>query len=109
MKVEYPLYVYPPGVLQSVYHRFMALSSRRATKRVMAELRPDCIISYWAHPDGAVAARLARDAGIPSGVIVGGSDVLVLARHSGEQDPSRSHVPRGKEESAPTPSSLLLG
>jgi teichuronic acid biosynthesis glycosyltransferase TuaC len=53
--------------------------------RAMAELRPDCILSYWVHPDGAVAARFARSAGIPSAVIVGGSDVLVLARHPGRR------------------------
>ena len=85
LKVEYPLYVYPPGILQSAYDRFMALSSRRTTSRVMAELRPDCILSYWAHPEGAVAARFARNARIPSGVIVGGSDVLVLARNAGRR------------------------
>jgi teichuronic acid biosynthesis glycosyltransferase TuaC len=50
---------------------------------VLAELRPDCVLSYWAHPDGAVAARFARAAKIRSGVIVGGSDVLVLARKPG--------------------------
>jgi teichuronic acid biosynthesis glycosyltransferase TuaC len=83
LRVEYPLYIYPPGVLQSAYDWFMALSSRRTAKRVMAQLRPDCILSYWAHPDGAVAARLARASKIPSGVIVGGSDVLVLARNAG--------------------------
>jgi glycosyltransferase involved in cell wall biosynthesis len=85
LSVEYPLYVYPPRILQSAYDRFMALSSRRTMVRVMAELRPDCILSYWAHPDGAVAARFARAARIPSGVIVGGSDVLVLARHAGRR------------------------
>jgi glycosyltransferase involved in cell wall biosynthesis len=85
LNVEYPLYVYPPRILQSEYDRFMALSSRRAMARVMAELRPDCILSYWAHPDGAVAARFARAARIPSGVIVGGSDVLVLARSAGRR------------------------
>ena len=85
LNVEYPLYVYPPGVLQSEYDRFMALSSRRTTSRVMAELRPDCVLSYWAHPDGAVAARVARAARIPAGVIVGGSDVLVLARNAGRR------------------------
>jgi glycosyltransferase involved in cell wall biosynthesis len=83
--VEYPLYFYPPRVLQSAHDRFMSLSSRRAMDRVMTELRPDCILSYWAHPDGAVAARFARAAGIPSGVIVGGSDVLVLARRPGRR------------------------
>ncbi len=82
LKVEYPLYVYPPGILQSEYHRFMALSSRRVMSRVMADFRPDAILSYWAHPDGAVAARYARGARIPSAVIVGGSDVLVLAKHA---------------------------
>ncbi|MGH7437543.1 MAG: glycosyltransferase [Polyangiaceae bacterium] len=85
LRVEYPLYVYPPGVLQSAYDRFMDLSSRLAMKRVMTELRPDGILSYWAHPDGAVAARYARAARIPSGVIVGGSDVLVLARDAGRR------------------------
>jgi teichuronic acid biosynthesis glycosyltransferase TuaC len=85
LQVEYPLYVYPPGILQSAYDRFMEASSFRATKRVMAELRPDCVLSYWAHPDGEVAARFAHAAGIPSGVIVGGSDVLVLAGNRGRR------------------------
>jgi teichuronic acid biosynthesis glycosyltransferase TuaC len=85
LKVEYPLYFYPPGVLQDAYDHFMTASTFRTTRRVMAELRPDCFLSYWAHPDGAVAARFARAAGVPSGVIVGGSDVLVLARQSGRR------------------------
>ena len=85
LDVEYPLYIYPPGILRSTYDRFMALSSHRTMVRVMAELRPDGILSYWAHPDGAVAARFAQAARIPSGVIVGGSDVLVLARHAGRR------------------------
>ena len=82
---EYPTYVYPPRVLQSRYDRFMALSSRAAMKRAFREFRPDAVLSYWAHPDGAVAARFARAAKIPSGVIVGGSDVLVLARDPGRR------------------------
>jgi glycosyltransferase involved in cell wall biosynthesis len=85
MKVEYPLYFYPPGVLQSEYDRFMGLCSLRSVRRVMAEHRPDCVLSYWAHPDGAVAARIARRARVRSGVIVGGSDVLVLARGPGRR------------------------
>jgi teichuronic acid biosynthesis glycosyltransferase TuaC len=85
LRVEYPLYIYPPRILQSSYDRFMALSTHRAMRRVMAELQPDCILSYWAHPEGAVAAQSARDARIPSAVIVGGSDVLVLARDAGRR------------------------
>jgi len=82
---EYPVYVYPPRILQSRYDRFMALSSHAAMKRVFDQFRPEAVLSYWAHPDGAVAARFARAAGIPSGVIVGGSDVLVLAREPGRR------------------------
>ena len=75
LRVDYPVYLYPPRILQSAHDRFMELSSRRVMGRVMAELRPDCVLSYWAHPDGEVAARFAHAARIPAGVIVGGSDV----------------------------------
>jgi glycosyltransferase involved in cell wall biosynthesis len=80
LDVEYPLYVYPPRILHSRAHRFMALSSQRAMERAHRSFRPDGILSYWAHPDGDVAARFARKWGIPSGVIIGGSDVLVLPK-----------------------------
>jgi teichuronic acid biosynthesis glycosyltransferase TuaC len=82
LRVEYPTFFHPPRILRNEYHRFMALSSRRAMRRAMAEFQPDCVLSYWAHPDGAVAARFARAAGIPAAVIVGGSDVLILGRQS---------------------------
>jgi glycosyltransferase involved in cell wall biosynthesis len=85
LEVQYPLYFYPPRILHSEHDRFMALSTRRVTRRAMRELRPDAILSYWAHPDGAVAARLAHEARIPSAVIVGGSDVLVLTRRPGRR------------------------
>jgi teichuronic acid biosynthesis glycosyltransferase TuaC len=88
LDVDYPIYVYPPGVMQSAYDRFMELSSRRAVRRQMNAFRPDCVLSYWVHPDGAVAARIARRAGIPSAVIVGGSDVLVLGRQGGRRQAS---------------------
>src|SRR5207302_3820831 len=45
------------------------------------EFHPDVILSYWAHPDGAVALRAARQANIPAAVIVGGSDVLLLTKN----------------------------
>jgi glycosyltransferase involved in cell wall biosynthesis len=86
MNVEYPTYFYPPLALRFAYDQFMWASTRRVTQGVMEEFRPQCLLSYWAHPDGAVAARLARAAGIPSAVIVGGSDVLILGRRG---DPMR--------------------
>lgn len=85
LDVEYPLYVYPPGVLHHASDRFMALSARRAMRRLHKTWRPEAVLSYWAHPDGAVAARFAKRWGVPSGVIVGGSDILVLPK----KDPAR--------------------
>jgi teichuronic acid biosynthesis glycosyltransferase TuaC len=78
LQVDYPTYVYPPGVFRNAYHWFMARSVRRSMQRVVAEFRPDCLLSYWAHPDGAVAVRAAQTVGAVSAVIVGGSDILLL-------------------------------
>ena len=75
--VYYPRYYYPPRILLS-RHRFYWWSVRRVLGRLVREFRPDVILSYWVHPDGAVALRAARNAGAPVGVIVGGSDVLLL-------------------------------
>lgn len=82
LDVEYPRYFYPPGFLRSAYGAFMWAGVKRTVRRAVADAAPDLVISYWAHPDGAVAGRIARDARAPSAVIVGGSDVLVLPRES---------------------------
>lgn len=84
---EYPLYWHPPGVLHSRSAGFMWVSTHRTVRRVIREFAPDCVLSYWAHPDGEVAARAARLAGVPVGVIVGGSDVLLLP-----QSPARGRA-----------------
>jgi glycosyltransferase involved in cell wall biosynthesis len=81
MQVTYPTYLYTPFVFRTAYDRFMWASSARAVRRTTRELRPQCVLSYWAHPDGAAAARFARAAGIPAVVVVGGSDVLILTTH----------------------------
>jgi teichuronic acid biosynthesis glycosyltransferase TuaC len=78
LHVDYPQYFYPPGIFRNAYHRFMARSVRRSMRRDVAEFRPDCLLSYWAHPDGAVAAQAAQAIGAASAVIVGGSDILLL-------------------------------
>ena len=64
---EYPLYLHPPGVLHSRSAGFMWASVRRTVRRVVGEFAPDCVLSYWAHPDGEVAARAARRAGVGFG------------------------------------------
>ncbi len=82
--VVHPLYFYPPKVLHQCYDTFLWWSVRRAVRRVLDNFRPDVVLAYWAHPDGAVAVRIARELGVPSGVIIGGSDVLLITR-----DPAR--------------------
>jgi teichuronic acid biosynthesis glycosyltransferase TuaC len=80
LEVDYPSYYYPPGVLRNTYGWFMARSVRRSMRRALAEFRPDCVLSYWVHPDGAVAVEAAHSIGMPAAVIAGGSDILLLSR-----------------------------
>jgi glycosyltransferase involved in cell wall biosynthesis len=76
--VNYPRYFYTPGFARSLYGESMWWSVRRPLQRVVTEFQPEAIVSYWAHPDGEVALRTARPLSIPSVVIIGGSDVLLL-------------------------------
>ncbi|HEV3080282.1 MAG TPA: glycosyltransferase [Gemmataceae bacterium] len=80
LEIDYPLYYYPPRVLRNTYAWFMARSVRRSMQRALADFRPDCLLSYWVHPDGAVAAQAAHSIGVPAAVIAGGSDILLLPR-----------------------------
>jgi len=73
-----PIYLYPPKVLQWHYGWFMWHSVRGTVTRVLGTFRPEAVLGYWAHPDGEAALHAARLAGIPVGLIVGGSDLLVL-------------------------------
>src|SRR5262245_7003827 len=79
LKVSYPWYYYPPKILRGLYGGLMWASVRRHVCRVGNEFKPDCILSYWAYPDGAAAVRAARRLNLPAAVMVGGSDVLLLA------------------------------
>jgi glycosyltransferase involved in cell wall biosynthesis len=78
LKVSYPGYFYTPGFGRAWYGESMWWSLNRHLHRVTEDFRPQAIVSYWAHPDGEVGLRLAQPLGIPSVVIVGGSDVLLL-------------------------------
>jgi glycosyltransferase involved in cell wall biosynthesis len=60
----------------------MWASVRRRVRRLGAEFAPDCVLSYWAYPDGETALRAARLLEVPSAIMVGGSDVLLLTRDS---------------------------
>ncbi len=80
LAVWHPRFYYTPGCLRQWYGPFLWWSLRRTVSRLARGPRPECILSYWAHPDGEAAVRLARKWGIPCMVIVGGSDVLLLGR-----------------------------
>ncbi len=80
VRVERPVFFYPPKVLRHHYGRFMWSSVRKTVERVTADFRPDWVISYWAHPDGDAGVRAARMLGAKSAVIIGGSDVLLLSK-----------------------------
>lgn len=78
LTVSYPTYFYTPGFAGSWYGESMWLSVRRHLRQVVAEFEPEAVVSYWAHPDGEVALRIAQPLSIPAVVIIGGSDVLIL-------------------------------
>ena len=80
VRAEYPTFYYPPKLFRSQYGPWMWWSVRRQLDRVMREFRPEVVLSYWAHPDGEVAVRMARRHHVPALAMVGGSDVLLLAR-----------------------------
>lgn len=83
IEVRYPRYYYTPRVLRTLYGEFLWLSIRETLRRVAESGPVDVILSYWAHPDGTVAVRMARELGVPSVVMVGGSDVLLLTKSRG--------------------------
>jgi glycosyltransferase involved in cell wall biosynthesis len=77
--VLYPTYFYTPGFLRTQYGRLLWACCRSTLAQVEREFAPDAYLGYWAHPDGEVVLRAANRAGRPATVIVGGSDLLVLA------------------------------
>lgn len=80
IEVHYPRYYYPPKMLRRLYGWFLWQSVAGTVQHLLKSRMPDAVLGYWAHPDGEVAVRAARLAGAPSLVMVGGSDVLMLAQ-----------------------------
>jgi teichuronic acid biosynthesis glycosyltransferase TuaC len=76
----YPTHWYIPRVLEKNYGLRMWKTVRRAVARFHKEQPVEGVISYWAHPDGEAGLRAAQSLGVPSAVIVGGSDVLLLPK-----------------------------
>jgi glycosyltransferase involved in cell wall biosynthesis len=78
LDVQYPTYYYTPKLFRHAYGFFLWHSIKTSVRNVLRSFSPDAVIAYWAHPDGEVALRLGKIIGVPSIVIVGGSDVLLL-------------------------------
>ncbi|HEV7500607.1 MAG TPA: glycosyltransferase [Vicinamibacteria bacterium] len=83
----FPTYFYTPKVLRRFYGSFLWYSVRGTVRRLLQDFRPEVVLGYWSYPDGEVAVRAARMAGVPAVVMVGGSDVLLLTR-----DPERRRL-----------------
>lgn len=79
-RATYPRFYFPPRVMLHWRGAWMWWSLRRRLFRDESRHKPDVVLSYWAHPDGEVALRLARWLGVPVVLMVGGSDVLVLTK-----------------------------
>lgn len=77
---EYPTFYYPPKLMRERYDEFLWWSIGDRFMETIESFQPDVLLSYWAHPDGAVAVRAGELAGLPTVLMVGGSDVLVLGR-----------------------------
>ena len=73
-------FLYPPKILRRWYGGFYWRSIARTVRSLLRTHRPELVISYWAHPDGEGAVRIAHLVGSPSCVIIGGSDVLLMTR-----------------------------
>jgi glycosyltransferase involved in cell wall biosynthesis/peptidoglycan/xylan/chitin deacetylase (PgdA/CDA1 family) len=80
IRTLFPRFWFPPRVARHKYDTFLDWSLRTTLQRLAEKHRPDVVLSYWAHPDGAVGVRWARKLGVPGWIMVGGSDVLLLAR-----------------------------
>jgi len=78
--IHYVPFLYTPKILRSRYGEFYWSSIAGTVQSLIRTHRPEVVIGYWAHPDGEAAVRIGRLVGAPSCVIIGGSDVLLLAR-----------------------------
>jgi glycosyltransferase involved in cell wall biosynthesis len=79
LRVFHPRYRIVPG-LRMLHGPAVVRSTLELHQRVVAELKPDAILSFFAYPYGFAATRIGERLGLP--VIVGtlGSDLNVKAR-----------------------------
>ena len=93
LPVTFPLFWYVPKVFPVAQGRALWRSLKATITQSLSTFRPDAVISYWAFPDGAAGLAAARHFRVPSVVIVGGSDVLLVA-HQADRGPCVRDVVR---------------
>lgn len=83
--VYHPTFYYSPKLFREYYGWFFWHSIRSTVWRILRFYTPDAVIGYWIHPDGDAAVRVAEIVGVPSAILVGGSDLLLLPLHEGRR------------------------
>lgn len=78
---------YLPGIMSRWLHHAMRWSMGSTIRGATHGWHPDVVIGYWAHPDGTVASEVARSLEVPFVMMVGGTDINVLAK-----DPARRAI-----------------
>ncbi len=85
VSVDFPIYWYLPRVMPQSRGAALWHSIRPRVASLSKTFRPDVVLSYWAYPDGDAGRRAAKHFGVPSVVIVGGSDVLLMPKEPGNE------------------------
>ena len=80
VEIHYPRYYYPPKLFHESYGSFYWHSVRGTLRRLVQSSMPEAVLGYWIHPDGEAVVRIAEQLDVPSAVIVGGSDALLITR-----------------------------
>ena len=83
LPVAFPVFWYIPRFRPNALGSAIWRSIRATVRRITKDFKPDVVISYWAYPDADGGLSVARHFGVPSIVIAGGSDVLLLPKEPG--------------------------
>jgi teichuronic acid biosynthesis glycosyltransferase TuaC len=83
LTAHYPCYWYVPRLTQNQSGKLLWESTKSTVKSLTQRIRPDVVLSYWAHPDGEAGLRAARATGAQAALIVGGSDALIMPHLKG--------------------------
>ncbi|MCC9599518.1 glycosyltransferase [Stieleria sp. JC731] len=78
---SHPIYLYPPKLMRRYYDRFYWHSIQNCIAKASQRERPQLVLGYWLHPDGAAAIQAAKRLQVPCVLIAGGSDLNELPKN----------------------------